>query len=143
MSLSLATFDLLNHESGEILRLDLVEGLTRQHLDFVSNEWSPRLKASRDRAAVAFRALPEKKRNEQMWQEKQGLFGAPDSHWDWDEKCQTMIRSVHRMLGLLKLSGIRKLFFCVIKFPIFCLSKHILNRFVQTHNSTIVLSVPS
>lgn len=101
MSSSLATFDLLNHETGEVRCLDLLEGLTRQHLAFVSNEWSPRLKASRDRAVIAFGALPEKKRNEQMWQEMQGVFGAPDAHWDWDKKSQTMMGSVHRMLGLV------------------------------------------
>ena len=101
MTSRLATFDVHSPEFNEVRRIDLVEGLEKKHLEFVEREWTPRLEDAWARAAIAFRALPAKKQNEQSWQEKQGKFGAPDSHWDWNEKNQSMLGSVHRIFALL------------------------------------------
>ena len=101
MTSRLATFDIHSPEFDEIRRIDLVEGLEDEHLKFVTREWTPRLNDCRARAVIAFRALPAQKQSEKSWQEKQGRFGAPDSHWDWNEKRESMLGSVHRMFGLV------------------------------------------
>lgn len=101
MSSRLAAFDVHNHEFNEVRRIDLVEGLDDKCLEFVDREWVPRLQDCRARAVIAYRALPAKKQNDQTWQEKQGRFGAPDSHWNWREKNQSMLGSVHRLFALL------------------------------------------
>lgn len=99
MSGVLETFDVVRHDNGDSRRLDLVDGVTPQHLECVEREWKPLLEAARDRATLAFGSLPGKKRREDAWQEKQRIYGAPDSHWDWAEKSQQM-GSMHRMLAL-------------------------------------------
>lgn len=101
MTSRLATFEVYSHEFDEARRIDLVEDLEDKHLDFVMREWTPRLADRRARAVIAYRALPSKKRHERNWQEKQGRFGAPDSHWDWNHKKQSMLGSAHRMFALL------------------------------------------
>ncbi|MGC2658530.1 MAG: hypothetical protein WA324_11290 [Bryobacteraceae bacterium] len=95
----LATLDVFRHDNGERRRLDLVDGLTREHLECVEREWKPLLEAARDRATLAFATVPGKKRSEDVWQEKQRIYGAPDAHWDWAEKWRHM-GSMHRMLVL-------------------------------------------
>lgn len=97
----LATFGVHSPEFNELRQIDLVEGLEGKHLDFVDQEWIPRLKQCRARAVIAYSALPPKKQNDQAWQETQGRFGAPDSHWDWREKNLSMLGSVHRLFALL------------------------------------------
>lgn len=101
MTSLLATYDVHCAEFNEVRQIDLVEGIEDKHLDFVKQEWTPRLADCRARAIIAYRALPAKKQDDQAWQEKQGRFGAPDSHWDWSKKNQSMLGSVHRMFALL------------------------------------------
>jgi hypothetical protein len=97
----LATFDVYSYEFDEVRRIDLVEDLEEKHLEFVKREWTPRLADRRARAVIAYHVLPTKKQHEQAWQEKQGRFGAPDSHWDWNYKKQSMLGFAHRMFALL------------------------------------------
>ncbi len=101
MTSLLQTYQVRSGEFNKILPVDLVEGLEPKHLAFVDQEWTPRLADRRARAILAYRALPTTKQHEAAWQEKQRGFGAPDSHWDWNEKNQSMLGSVHRILALL------------------------------------------
>lgn len=101
MTACLATFNVHCYDFNEVRHIDLVDGLENKHLEFVKQEWTPQLADCRARAVVAYRALPTKKQNERAWQEKQRTFGAPDSHWDWDEKRQSMLGAGHRMFALL------------------------------------------
>jgi hypothetical protein len=95
----LARLDVVRHDNGERRRLDLVDGFIPEHLECVEREWKPLLEAARDRATIAFASLPERKRSEDVWQEKQRIYGAPDAHWEWAEKWHHM-GSMHRMLIL-------------------------------------------
>jgi hypothetical protein len=72
-----------------------------QHIDFVRREWLPVLREQRSKAVLTFRTLPASKRDERAWQEIQGQFGAPDSHWDWKKKREAMLGSVNRMFALV------------------------------------------
>ena len=101
MTSHLATYEVYSHDFDEVRRIDLVEDLEDKHLESVKREWSPRLDVCRARTVLAFCALPTKKQNEQAWREKEGRFGAPDSHWDWNYKKQSMLGSVHRIFALL------------------------------------------
>lgn len=101
MTSRLTTFDVYSHEFNDVRQIDLVEDLEKKHLEFVRREWAPRLMDSRARAIIAYKSLPSTKQDDEAWQEKQSKFGAPDSHWDWDEKNQSMLGSVHRMFALI------------------------------------------
>jgi hypothetical protein len=97
----LATFDVVNHERGSVQQLDLVDGVTDDHIAFIQREWTPRLADAKARAIVAFFALPLPQQTNDAWQGKLGEFGAPDAHWDWAGIRKSMLGSVHRMLALL------------------------------------------
>lgn len=101
MTSCLATFDVYSPGFKEIRRIDLVEELEDKHFEFVKREWKPRLEDSLARSIIAYKSLPDEKQNEESWQEKQGMFGAPDSHWDWEDKKKSMLDSVHRMFALV------------------------------------------
>ncbi len=95
------TFTVHNHETNEVCQIDFVDGLSDNHLEFVTKEWTPILRDRWERASLTYHALPSKKQSERTWQEKQRKFGAPDSHWNWYEKNQSMQGSVHRIFALL------------------------------------------
>jgi hypothetical protein len=101
LSSLLGSFEVQCHEFNEVRRIDFIEGLEDTHLEFVQQQWVPRLLDARSRAVIAYHQLPASKQGDAAWQEKQGRYGAPDSHWDWHEKNQSMLGTVHRMFALL------------------------------------------
>lgn len=101
MNSPLAIFEVYSHEFNQVRQICVVDEIEDRHLNFVEKEWVPRLTDSRARAVIAYRALPAEKQHERSWQEKQGRFGAPDAHWNWGRKNQSMMSSIHRMFALL------------------------------------------
>jgi len=92
----------VNQETKEVRQLSLIEGLSAENLIFVAREWSSRLKAIRDKAVIAFQALPDAERTEQMWEDKLGELGAQDWDWDWEDKAnKKFVGSGYRVLGIL------------------------------------------
>jgi len=105
----LGTFDIFNQESKEIRTIDIVEDPEDRNLEFVKQEWTPRLVDCRGRAVIAFKSLPTTQQTEQEWQEKQAKFGAPDAHWDWNRKSSSMLGSAHRIFALLDSNSVEGL----------------------------------
>jgi hypothetical protein len=104
----LGTLSIVRHDNGKTCRMDIVEGLAREHLDFITHEWSSELAVAKDRAVLAYAALPQARRNEAAWQEMQRIYGAPDSHWDWDDISSTT-GAMHRLLALVEMSSVEAL----------------------------------
>jgi len=97
----LLTFDVHCHEFNETRELVLVSDPSDKHLEYVKNEWTPILEAFKDRAFLAYRALPPQDQSQSSFQDKLGLFGAPDAHWDWTYKRNNMSGLSHRMYAVL------------------------------------------
>jgi hypothetical protein len=61
----------------------------------------PLLNAAGTRATLAYTSLPAHERTNDVWQVKQGLFGAPDSHWDWIDKHRGLSASAQRIYAIV------------------------------------------
>lgn len=101
MTAAIDSFDVFSAEFGAKRRIDLVEYPGKSHLDFIADKWRPKLEPQRDRATIAFRALAQPKQTEDSWHKLQGQYGAPDSHWDWNEIVKEMGGSTHRLYALV------------------------------------------
>jgi len=106
----LATFAVTNQVTKEVRNLSLVEGLSADHLAFVSREWTAMLTEVKDRILIAFRALPEGERTEDRWNERLGEFGAQDWDWNWEDKTKNKFTgSSYRALGIVDETSVEAL----------------------------------
>jgi hypothetical protein len=109
LSSSIATYIVHNHEIDAPCSVQLVEDPSADHIAFVSREWSPILQEHHAKAVLSYRSLPVARRNKQAWQEIQTQFGAPDAHWDWEKKKQSMMKSAQRMYALVDRKSVEAL----------------------------------
>lgn len=115
--MTICRFNLLNRETNGWCELELIENPGDQFFDFVSSEWSPALLESRDKARIAYQALPIEQKTQQSWQLLQAQFGAPDAHWDWRNKKDTMLTSANRMFALANNRSVEALALLDLSYP--------------------------
>lgn len=101
MTIILESFEIESPEYGKALTIDLVEGLDSVHIDFIEKQWGQILARRRDLALLGFFSLPLASRTNAEWNEKQRIFGAPDAHWDWRNKCAIAPNSNRKIFALL------------------------------------------
>lgn len=101
MAKILKSFDVESAELQKAFKVDLVEGLDPAHLDFMNTRWKPLLIARRDKALLDFFTLPKAQQTDAVWRQKESIYGAPDAHWDWAQKCALAPQSNSRVFGLL------------------------------------------
>lgn len=70
------------------------------HIDYINRTWMPVLNRQRQLAAIRFKQLGKSTNDE--WQRLLGVYGAPDSHWDWNELAKPGVaRATHRSFSVL------------------------------------------
>ena len=70
------------------------------HVNYINREWMPLLQRQRQLAAIRFRQLG--KPSNDKWQQLLGEYGAPDSHWDWNNIAKPDIaRTTHQSFAVV------------------------------------------
>ncbi|MCK4907749.1 MAG: hypothetical protein KAS64_09365 [Spirochaetes bacterium] len=94
-------FNLYCNLRNEFRKISIVENPQSEYIDFVQQNWNPILVEQHKRAISAYCLLPENKKGQGVWQQKLGLYGVPDSHWDWAYKSNKKTNSNKIIWGLL------------------------------------------
>jgi hypothetical protein len=108
---SAAVYSVHNYEIDAPCKLELIENPKDEYIAFVKQEWSPILQECRARAILSYRALPKEYRNNEAWQEIQSQYGAPDAHWDWTKKRESILEASHRMYALVARDSVEALMY--------------------------------
>lgn len=100
MSGLLDTYQLYSPEDDDQREVEVFDAIDKSHVDYIDREWAPLLKSQRQLAAIRFKQLG--KSSDDEWQQLLGEYGAPDSHWDWNDFAKPSIaRSTHKSFSVL------------------------------------------
>lgn len=100
MATILSSFDVSSPEHKTSLKIDVVEGLDQEHIDYMAQQWRPIMDRQRDAALREYALLPEP-RDPDSWQKMLEKYGIPDHHWDWERKCAMPVGANRSVYGLL------------------------------------------
>ena len=71
-----------------------------KHVQYIDREWMPILQSQRQLANIRFKQLGKSSNEE--WQKLLGQYGAPDSHWEWEELAKPCVaRTTHTSFSIL------------------------------------------
>ena len=93
-------YQLYSPTNGRNRKVQVFDQVNISHVDYINREWLPLLKRQRQLAAIRLKQL-EKPSNDK-WQHLLGEYGAPDSHWNWNDLAKPGIaRTTHRSFSVV------------------------------------------
>lgn len=101
MTTILESFIIESPEHGKPFKIDLIEGLDDDHINYIEDQWTPRIKRQCDLALLQFFTQPPELQTDATFVEILGRLGIPDKHWNWSRKCAVAPGSNRSVYGLL------------------------------------------
>jgi hypothetical protein len=96
----IGTYQLYSPADDCDCEIQVFDEVDATHVGFINREWMPILKSQRQLAAIRFKQLGKSTNDE--WQHLLGEYGAPDSHWNWDNLAKPgVVRTTHRSFSVL------------------------------------------
>lgn len=96
----IGTYQLYSPADGCDREVNVFKDVDVKHVQYVDREWMPVLRSQRQLAAIRFKQLGKSSNEE--WQETLGQYGAPDSHWDWQDFAKPGVaRTTHASISIL------------------------------------------
>lgn len=100
MTTLIGTYQLYSPADDCDREIQVFSQIDAAHVDHINREWMPILKDQRQLAAIRFKQLG--KSNNDEWQRILGEYGAPDSHWDWEDLAKPGVaRTTHRSFSVV------------------------------------------
>jgi len=88
----LSSFQLPSPESGELVRVELYQGVEDQQIQFIESQWMPILKERQDRVIwnVKTKSIADADERMSVFNRAMAIAGVPDGHWNWRQKINSV-----------------------------------------------------
>lgn len=97
MSDLLGSFLLPSPERGAPVRINLLQGIEEQQIQFIETQWMPVLRQLQNQAILKVKAksIADDNDRRNAFIQAQSAVGSPDGHWDWRDKMAKTAKEPH------------------------------------------------